>query len=245
MRQNHKLFLIGLPGSGKSSVVTKLKGLMEPTGMAQLIDARLREADGFDFSLDKDEQACLVWDVREHFSAYPEDWLKAFFAQADRLVLTNWTQLDLMAQNRFKRQLKDYYGSAVFYADTLAPEKAAALFAPLKQAFPCFSDAGANLHHITLPMGCVVLDHLLFVLDMVQQNYQRPIWRAAALLDTLEYANPVVLDMTHSQLRTFGWPLDRPVNNKLMPGQLNVWLDASFDHAQLQEWLDASLAPGA
>ncbi|AHF00551.1 hypothetical protein THIAE_01155 [Thiomicrospira aerophila AL3] len=244
MLQQIKLFLIGLPGSGKSTVAAKIAEVVAQAGLAESVALSLREAVGFDFARYEDEQACLVWDAREVLSFYDETWLEAFFDQADRLVISHWTQLDLIAQSRLNQQLKRWFNGQLFYADTLSNNKATALLTLKSAGYRLFSHADAQLIPLRLTMGRVVLDHLLFILEMVQQNYQRPIWRANGLLLTQEYANPVVVDMTHSQLRTGGGSLEQLDELGAGLGQLEFWLDQSFDQAQLQEWLVASLAPG-
>lgn len=244
MLQQIKLFLIGLPGSGKSKLVARLHALIGQVAMPLPVSFSLREAQGFDFQCVEDEQACLVWDAREVLDFYDEAWLAAFFAQTDRLLISHWTRLDLMAQSQLNQQLKRWFNGQLFYADTLDVKKATALLAPPLITGKSFDQAGAHIVPLCLPLGKVVLDHLLFILDMVQQNYQRPIWRASGLLLTQEYANPVIVDMTHSQLRTHGGRLEPLDELGAGLGQLEFWIDSSFDQAQLREWLVASLAPG-
>ena len=239
-----KLFLIGLPGSGKSNLVARLHALIGQVAMPLSVSFSLRESQGFDFQCAEDEQACLVWDAREVLDFYDETWLAAFFAQADRLVITQWTQLDLMAQSQLNQQLKRWFNGQLFYADTLDVKKATALLGSPLITGKSFDQVGTDIVPLCLPLGKVVLDHLLFILEMVQQNYHRPIWRANGLLLTQEYANPVIIDMTHSQLRTRGGKLEPLDEMGAGLGQLEFWLDQSFDQAQLQEWLVASLAPG-
>ena len=244
MPQQIKLFLVGLPGSGKSTVAAKIAEVIAQAGSVESVALSLREAVGFDFALDEDEQACLVWDAREVLDFYDETWLKAFFDQADSLVITHWTQLDLMAQSQLNQQLKRWFNGQLFYADTWGVKKTMTLVRSPLTSGKLFEQAGANLVSLRLQLGRVVLDHLLFILEMVQQNYHRPIWRANGLLLTQEYANPVVVDMTHSQLRTYGAALEQYDASAARIGELTFWHDQSLDQAQLQEWLVASLAPG-
>ncbi len=204
----------------------------------------LREAEGFDFNCADDEQACLVWDAREDLAVYQAAWLEAFFAQTDRLVITHWIELDIIAQSQLLRQLRSWFDGQLFYAHTLDAKKATSLLTlPFAHHKPC-DYPGVSLVSLRLSLGRVVLDHLLFVLEMVQQNGQRPIWRAQALLDTQEYVNPVVIDMTHSQLRTHGAAVEPFDPLGMRVGDVTFWLDSALDQAQLREWLVASLAPG-
>lgn len=243
MTRINNLFLIGLPGCGKTQVVTQLDAL-KPLGTFELSDLIVRESIGFDFAARPEEQACLVWDARENFEAYETVWLNAFFAQSDRLMITHWTQLDLMLQSQFSRQLKTWFDGAVFYADTLVSHKLSSLLAPVSTPKPMFSPIEQDVVTINFSIGRVVLDHLLFVLDMVQQNHQRPIWRAQGMLSTQEYVNPVMLDMTRSQLRTYGASVASHKQDDVTMRQLMFWMNPAFDQVQLRDWLAATLAPG-
>lgn len=245
MVKTHSLFLIGLPGCGKTTVVEKLQAFQRNAALGG-VNVAVRESVGFDFAVQPEEQACLVWDAREQFDAYEPDWLQSFFAQTEQVMVTHWTTLDLMAQSQFNQQLKTWFKGRVFFADTLTPAKAMSLLSAesdsaLNSASNLFEQ---DLVVLEVSIGRVVLDHLLFVLEMAQQNHQRPIWRAEGTLLTQEYVNPVVLDMTRSQLRTEGLQLKSGTEPQLLLGQLTFWLDKSIDPVQVQDWLTATLAPG-
>jgi hypothetical protein len=126
MVKTHNLFLIGLPGCGKASVVERLQAFQR-NGSFDGVNVAVHESIGFDFAVQPEEQACLVWDAREPFDAYEPDWLQSFFAQTKHLIITNWTRLDLVAQSQLNQQLKAWFKGCVFFADTLTPAKATLL----------------------------------------------------------------------------------------------------------------------
>jgi len=241
----HSLFLMGLPGCGKTSVVEKLQAFQCNAAFGD-VNVAVRESVDFDFAAKPEEQACLVWDARETFDAYEPDWLQSFFAKTKPLIVTYWTTLDLMTQSQFNRELKTWFNGKVFFADTLTPVKAMSLLSAESDSAsnPASSLFERDLVVLEVSIGRVVLDHLLFVLEMVQQNHQRPIWRAEGTLLTQEYVNPVVLDMTRGQLRTEGLQPKSGTEPQVLLGQLTFWLDKSIDPAQLQDWIVATLAPG-
>lgn len=239
MEHINNLLLIGLPGSGKSRVYRALEYLLP-------VECSVRESIGFDFSIRDNEQAWLIWDAREGFDYYDPEWLRAFFSQSHVLVVNFWTALDLTQQSMFKRQLKQWFSGSLCYADMLdKPMLQRALMS--KFSGPIFLAPGEGLTQFTCHLGRVVLDHLLFVLDRVQQQYANPIWRGEGVFNTLEYANPVKLEMSRAQLHSYG--VQATHNQLTSPsitglGELKLWISQDINLAELNEWLVASLAPG-
>lgn len=92
--------------------------------------------------------------------------------------------------------------------------------------------------HFRLPK--VVLEHLLFVLDVSRQNLQRPLWRVKGSVMSAEYVNPVAVEGTVNRWDTYASELSE--KDPAM-GQLTIeGLGLESDH--LQGVLQAAIAQG-
>lgn len=218
--------LVGWPGAGKTRLI---KGLQANQSL------KLREAPGLVFDVQENEQAWVVMDARSPIEDKAE--LTQLINAGDAIVLMFWQEVALDHQAWWLAQLKQIapakpYATCLYESlpDTRVKSLLNAPKTALKPDWP-------ELQSFEFTLPKVVLEHLMFVLDSAKQNLGVEFWRVQAVLDTLEYVNPVVLEGTRLRWDTFGAD-----NEPLQIGQIYI-LARGLNEAELTSWLDACRAP--
>ncbi|MDX1352197.1 MAG: hypothetical protein R3254_04240 [Thiomicrorhabdus sp.] len=93
-------------------------------------------------------------------------------------------------------------------------------------------EVAPDVEHFHFEVECVVLDHLLMVLDNARQNLAMKITRVVGTLKTLEYQNLVAIEGTPYRWDTYAAKTDKQV------GQLKI-SGIGLDQAWLNEMIQA------
>lgn len=213
--------LLGWPGAGKTRL---LRGLQANQTL------NLREAPGLVFDVREDEPAWVVIDARSPIEDQAE--LAQLINAGDALVLMFWQDVGLDHQAWWLEQLKQIapqkpYATCLY--ESLPEARIKTLLSAPKTAL---NPGWPELQSFEFVLPRVVLEHLMFVLDTAKQNLGVEFWRVEAVLDTLEYVNPVKLEGTRHRWDRFAAEKTdqtgriRIVGRGLNPQDLAAWLDA-------------------
>ena len=220
------ILIAGLPGCGKSRWIAA------------------REAEGAPFRwlewqphqpLDGSTPVWTLIDLRAEPSEALLDALQPLLAASCATIGLFAEETDIFLQSRWREKLrlckKD--GGPLHLSHFLS----APFLSELPRCQPASSSAlnWPVLHRVTAPLGRVVLEHLLFVLQGLEASTTMRFWRVQGVLETLEYVNPVAVEGSLAGLWTHA--------GERSDKRLRLLVE-NPDLPALEEGLRAALAPG-
>jgi hypothetical protein len=189
---------------------------------------------------DSDKPVWALIDCRSRIA--DQRALQALLCAGDGLVLMAWHEASLTDQAWWLAQCRQFAADKPYVLKGLQPLSStqvdALLSAPKTAQNPHWP--ALEVWQFDWPHR-VVLAHAMFVLDSARQQLNGALWRVTWLCNTLEYVNPVVIDMTPTRFET------RAARPAEVPGHIRVVGVGVHQPAlqqQFQEWFAACRAPG-
>lgn len=169
--------------------------------------------------------------------------LQKLLAAGDVLVLMFWHQLGLDDQAWWLKQFRLLAPSKPYLLKTAQALTQAQLNELLAAPKTAIDPVWPMLEVLQIDVPyTVVLEHAMFVLDSARRLLNGKLWRVRWVCQTLEYVNPVVIDMTPTRFETqAALPHEKPGNVRVVGEGIE---DLAIQN-QLNEWLLACRAPGA
>jgi len=221
------IHLVGWPGAGKAELAAELAslGFQAEAGHALAWT-------------DTSQPVWVLVDARSRIEDLVA--LQKLLAAGDLVVLMFWQQVALDEQAWWLKQCRQMAKPYLLKTQPLTEAQVVALLQTPKTAQNPFWPSLTVLQ-LDAPYT-VILEHAMFVLDSARRMLNGKLWRVRWVCQTLEYVNPVVIDMTPTRFET----LAALPNEK--PGAVRVvgeGIDDLVIQNQLNEWLLACRAPGA
>ncbi len=221
--------LVGWPGAGKAELAVELAklGIVAEVGHALAWGS-------------SEKPIWALVDCRSRIT--DQTALQALLLAGDALVLMFWHEVVLDDQTWWLQQCRHLAPNKPYVLKGLAPLTQTQLTTLLSVA-----KTAQNPHWPKLDVWQfhwphrVVLEHAMFVLDSARQQLNAALWRVTWVCDTLEYANPVVIDMTPTRFETRAARVDEKLGDVRIVG---VGVNQSALQQQFEEWFLACRAPG-
>lgn len=225
-----RIHLVGWPGAGKAELA------------AELAVFNLEVEVGHALAWWQTPQP--VWALIDPRSRVEDSLaLQKLLAAGDVLILMFWHQIGLDDQAWWLKQCRLFAPNKPYLlktAQALTQSQLNELLAAPKTAIdPVWPTL--KVLQIDAPYT-VVLEHAMFVLDSARRLLNGKLWRVRWVCQTLEYVNPVVIDMIPTRFETLAaLPHEKPGSVRVV----GEGIDDLAIQNQLNEWLLACRAPGA
>lgn len=223
---SESILIAGLPGCGKSRWIAARKAEGAPFRWIEWQPGQPLDAD------------CPVWtliDLRGEPSEAVMGALQRLLAASSAIIGVFAEETDVFRQSRWREKIRSRKngGGPVHFSHYMQAPFLAELPRRPPASLPVVNWPALQAFRVTL--GQVVLEHLLFVLQGLEAGTAMRFWRVHGVLDTLEYANPVVVEGSLAGLWTHA--------GERADGQLHLLVE-NPDPSALEEGLRAALAPG-
>ena len=223
------IVLVGWPGAGKAALAAELAilGYQAEAGHALVW-------------YDTPSPVWTLVDCRARIN--DADALQALLAAGDVVILMNWHQIGLDDQAWWLKQCRQLVPNKPYVLKNLLPLTAVQVEDILRAPKSAQNPHWPNLEvwTLTLPYK-VVLEHAMFVLDSARQQLNGALWRVTWVCQTLEYVNPLVIDMTPARFETRAAKPNEKLGYVRVVG---VGVEQPALQQQFSEWFLACRAPG-